>query len=89
MTELQPRNQSGVNPQVARGFDALLSVQRPVVVAHIRSIRNRRPDASPEQIIGILERRYLTAVTTGGALVGARNGARKDRRQGAACDCRQ
>ena len=54
-----------------RGFEALLSVQRPVVLAHIRSIRARRPDASPAQIIAILERRYLTAVTTGGALVGA------------------
>ena len=54
-----------------RGFDALLSVQRPVVLAHIRSIRSRRPDANPAQIIAILERRYLTAVTTGGALVGA------------------
>lgn len=61
----------GMHPTVARGIDALLSVQRPVVLAHIRSIRNRRPDAGPEQIIGILERRYLTAVTTGGALVGA------------------
>lgn len=54
-----------------RGLDALLSVQRPIVLAHIRSIRSRRPDASPAQIIAILERRYLTAVTTGGALVGA------------------
>jgi hypothetical protein len=54
-----------------RGFDTLLSVQRPVVLAHIRSIRSRRPDATPTQIIAILERRYLTAVTTGGALVGA------------------
>jgi hypothetical protein len=54
-----------------RGFDALLSVQRPVVLAHIRSIRSRRPAATPAQIIAILERRYLTAVTTGGALVGA------------------
>lgn len=54
-----------------RGFDALLSVQRPVVLAHIQSIRSRRPDATPTQIVAILERRYLTAVTTGGALVGA------------------
>jgi hypothetical protein len=54
-----------------RGFDALLSVQRPIVLAHIRSIRTRRPDANPSQVIAILERRYLTAVTTGGALVGA------------------
>lgn len=75
VTELEPRNQtapqSGVHPQVARGFDRLLSVQRPVVLSHIRSLRKRRPDASPAQIVAILERRYLTAVTTGGALVGA------------------
>lgn len=54
-----------------RGFDALLSVQRPVVLAHIRSIRARRPDANPTQLVAILERRYLATVTTGGALVGA------------------
>jgi hypothetical protein len=53
------------------GFDRLLSVQRPVVLAHLRSIRRGRPNASPDQIIRVLERRYLTAVTTGGALVGA------------------
>lgn len=59
------------NPMVVRGIDRVLTVQRPVVLAHIRSIRRRRPDASPEQLIRILERRYLAAVTTGGALVGA------------------
>jgi hypothetical protein len=60
-----------VHPTVAKGFDRVLSVQRPVVLAHIRSIRRRRPDATPEQVLRILERRYLTAVTTGGAAVGA------------------
>lgn len=59
------------NPMVVRGIDRVLMVQRPVVLAHIRSIRRSRPDASPEQLIRILERRYLAAVTTGGALVGA------------------
>ncbi|MDP9027698.1 MAG: hypothetical protein M3N46_09075, partial [Actinomycetota bacterium] len=40
-------------------------------LAHIRSIRSAKPDASPAEIIAILERRFLTAVTSGGALVGA------------------
>jgi hypothetical protein len=53
-----------------RGFDKLLVVQRPVVLAHIRSIRRSRPDATPAQVITILEKRYLAAVTTGGAAVG-------------------
>lgn len=53
------------------GFDRLLTTQRPVVLGHIRGIRKRHPDATPARIIQILERRYLAAVTTGGAGVGA------------------
>lgn len=56
---------------VANGFDRVMSVQRPVVLAHIRSIRARHPAASPARVIQILERRYLAAVTAGGAAVGA------------------
>ncbi len=56
---------------MVRGIDRLLTVQRPVVLAHIRGIRRGRPNATPAEIIRTLERRYLTAVTTGGALVGA------------------
>lgn len=56
---------------VERSIDAVLAIQRPVVVAHLRSIRRRFPNATPEQIVRILERRYLAAVTTGGAAVGA------------------
>lgn len=59
------------SPMMVRGIDRLLTVQRPVVLAHIRSIRRGRPTASPAEIIRILERRYLTAVTLGGGAVGA------------------
>jgi hypothetical protein len=69
--QIEPITSDGLHPRVAQGIDRVLSVQRPVVLAHIRSIRNSRPDASPAQIIAILERRFLTAVTSGGALVGA------------------
>ncbi|MRX45370.1 hypothetical protein [Agromyces kandeliae] len=54
-----------------RGFDRLLSIQRPIVLAHLRAIRRNHPTASPEELVRVLERRYLTAVTTGGAAVGA------------------
>ncbi|PJJ62352.1 hypothetical protein [Compostimonas suwonensis] len=56
---------------VARGVDRMLAIQRPVVLAHIRGIRRRHPQASPAELIRIVERRYLAAVTTGGAAVGA------------------
>jgi len=59
------------NPMVVRGLDRMLTVQRPVVLAHIRSIRRGKPNATPDEIIRTLERRYLAAVTTGGAAVGA------------------
>lgn len=56
---------------VAKGLERLLSVQRPLVLAHVRAVRHRHPDRSPTEIITILERQYLTAVTAGGAAVGA------------------
>ncbi|WP_420367604.1 hypothetical protein [Curtobacterium sp. L1-20] len=52
-------------------LDRVISVQRPVVVAHVKAVRRRHPNASPAEIIQILERQYLAAVTTGGAAVGA------------------
>jgi hypothetical protein len=52
-------------------LDRVLAVQRPVVIAHLRSIRLRHPHAGPADVARMLERRYLAAVTTGGAAVGA------------------
>ncbi|WP_198165856.1 hypothetical protein [Agromyces laixinhei] len=56
---------------VERAIDRALAIQRPIVVAHLRGIRRRSPGATPDQLVRILERRYLAAVTTGGAAVGA------------------
>ncbi len=58
-------------PVMVRGIDRVLTVQRPAVLAHIRSLRRGRPSATPAAIIRTLERRYLAAVTTSGAVVGA------------------
>lgn len=59
------------HPFTIRALDRVLAIQRPVVLAHLRSIRLRHPSASAGDIVRILERRYLAAVTTGGAAVGA------------------
>jgi hypothetical protein len=56
---------------VERTIDRVLAIQRPVVLAHLRGIRRRAPGATPDQLVRILEKRYLAAVTTGGAAVGA------------------
>lgn len=62
---------SDEHPRTIRALDRVLAIQRPVVLAHLRSIRLRHPDATPEQVVRMLERRYLATVTTGGAAVGA------------------
>jgi hypothetical protein len=51
-------------------LDRVMSVHRPAVLAHLRGIRARNPEATPEQVLRILERRYLATVTTSGAGVG-------------------
>ncbi|MGO4536135.1 hypothetical protein [Leifsonia sp. 2MCAF36] len=52
-------------------LDRFLAIQRPAVLAHLRSLRRRHPDATADELARILERRYLAAVTSGGAAVGA------------------
>lgn len=66
-----PPEGSAEHPRAIRALDRILAVQRPVVIAHLRSIRLRHPDATGAHIVRMLERRYLAAVTTGGAAVGA------------------
>ncbi len=53
------------------GLQRVLNVQRPVVLAHIRSLRRHRPEATPAEVAKTLETRYLLAVTGGGAASGA------------------
>lgn len=62
---------SPVDPMLVRGLRAAMSAQRPAVLLHIRSIRRQYPAATPEQVILILERRFLNSVTLTGAGSGA------------------
>ena len=56
---------------VARGIERAVEVQRPLVLANIRRLQRRHPDASAAELVKILEHHYLTAVSGGGAAVGA------------------
>ena len=57
----------GVHNLLLRAVD----IQRPLVVANIRRLQRRDPHASAAKLADRLERDYLSAVTSGGALVGA------------------
>lgn len=57
-------------PQVQRAVERAIEVQRPLVLANLRRLRNRNPNATPAELSAKLERDYLLAVTAGGAAVG-------------------
>lgn len=63
-----------VPPPVERALDAALdkalAIQRPAVLAYLARVRARRPDATPAEVIGRLERRYRAAVVGIGAASG-------------------
>ncbi|MBN9196038.1 MAG: hypothetical protein J0I44_08200, partial [Microbacterium sp.] len=46
-----PPEGSSEHPRTIRALDRVLSIQRPVVLAHLRSIRLRHPDATPAEIV--------------------------------------
>ncbi len=60
-----------VDPLIIRGLRAAMSAQRPAVLLHIRSIRRQYPAATPDQVVRILERRFLNSITLTGAGSGA------------------
>lgn len=51
-------------------LDRALAIQRPVVQAYVERLRGRRPDASPAEVVAMLERHYLAAVVGTGAASG-------------------
>lgn len=63
---VEPQNQARIDAIL----DRIMSVHRPAVLAHLRGIRARHPQAAPHEVQRILERRYLATVTTSGAGVG-------------------
>lgn len=51
-------------------LDKALLIQRPVVLGYLNRVRQRRPDATPAQLIEQLERRYVAAAVGIGAASG-------------------
>ncbi|GEK78880.1 hypothetical protein [Agrococcus baldri] len=68
MGEIEPNEDLG---WLIKTLEGILGVQRPLVINHLRSLRRKHPDLTPQQVIARLEKQYLAAVSTGGAAVGA------------------
>lgn len=56
---------------VMKTLDRVIDAQRPLVVNHLRELRRKHPELSPQQVIARLEKQYVAAVSAGGAAVGA------------------
>jgi hypothetical protein len=53
-----------------RGVEKAISMQQAPVVGYVARLRRARPDATPAEIITMLEKQYLATVTGTGAAVG-------------------
>lgn len=53
-----------------RVFNAI-AVQRPAVVAYIKEVRRKNPDAAPAQVMKTIESQYVATTTIASAAVGA------------------
>jgi len=56
---------------LARAIERSSRVQAPAAQAYVDRLRRANPGASPAAVVAKLERRYLAAVTAGGAAVGS------------------
>ena len=54
-----------------RAMERAVEVQRPLVLANLRRLQKKHPEATPAELVAIIEKHYLAAVTGGGAAVGA------------------
>lgn len=50
---------------------AAIAVQRPAVTAYIKEIRRKRPNATPAEVMKVIESQYVATTTTASAAIGA------------------
>lgn len=57
-------------PVLDSALEKAVTIPSATIHAHVQSLRRRNPAASPEQIIGLLEREYLFVLASAGGAVG-------------------
>lgn len=57
-------------PVIDAALEKAVTIPSATIHAHVQSLRRRNPAASPEQIIGLLEREYLFVLASAGGAVG-------------------
>ena len=76
MTELEPIEaitlEAELNDEIAtRDIAKAVSARHSIARKYVLRLRRRHPDATPAEVIRMLERSYATAITTAGAVIAA------------------
>lgn len=58
-------------PLVDAALDRAVTIPSATIHAHVDSVRRRNPEATPQEVVGVLEREYLLLVQGTGGAVGA------------------
>lgn len=68
---LTPRSLTPRPTFLDTAIDKAVSVPSATVHAHVDAVRRRNPEATPEQVVVLLEREYLRVIAAAGGVVGA------------------
>ncbi|GAA3455176.1 hypothetical protein [Dactylosporangium matsuzakiense] len=60
-----------VEADAARGIAKAVGARHSIARRYVMRVRRRNPDATPAEVIGLLERHYVTAISAAGAVVTA------------------
>ena len=60
-----------VEEDAARDIAKAVSVRHSIARKYVMRVRRRHPDATPAEVIRLLERHYVTAISTAGAVIAA------------------
>lgn len=60
-----------VEEEAARDIAKAVSARHSIARKYVMRIRRRNPDATPAEVIRLLERQYVTAISTAGAVIAA------------------
>jgi hypothetical protein len=62
--------EAGLPAALLRGIEKAINIQRPSVAGYLARLCRAQPNATPAEIIAVLEKQYLATVTGTGAAVG-------------------
>src|SRR4051794_30449640 len=73
MTDMDERTFEAelVEEDAARDIAKAVSVRHSIARKYVIRVRRRNPDATPAEVIRLLERQYVAAISTAGAVIAA------------------